>query len=149
MVDGIQSLCDLLRNDTTRAWALNEKRLAHIAKRVYITLEFQVEFEIVMFARHSTLIPLLLSCLACWLSCVIIFGEFPELLSLTDNTSNDFAMRRAASAEGIHVLGVAKQGAVQIFARAVEHSAELREGTFEDTSPTRSALFIINSVLRR
>ena len=103
-----------------------------------------------MFARRSTLIPVLLCCLACWLSCVIIFGEFPELLSLTDNTSNDFAMRRAASAEGIHVLSVAKQGAVQIFATAaVEYSAELRESTVEDTSPTRSALFIINSVLRR
>jgi hypothetical protein len=108
-----------------------------------------VELEIVMFARHSILILLLLCCLACWLSCVIIFGEFPELLSLTDNTSNDFAMSRAPSAEGIHVLSVAKQGAVQIFARAVEYSAELRESTVEDTSPTRSALFIINSVLRR
>ena len=102
-----------------------------------------------MFARRSTLIPVLLCCLACWLSCVIILGEFPELLSLTDNTSNDFAMRRAASAEGIHVLSAAKQGAVQIFARAMEYRAELRESTVENTLPTRSALFIINSVLRR
>ena len=108
-----------------------------------------MEFEIVMFARRSTLILLLLSCLACWLCCVIVFGEFPELLSLTDNTSNDFAMRSAASAEGIHILSVAKQGAVQIFARAVEYSVEFRESRVEDTSPTRSALFIINSVLRR
>jgi hypothetical protein len=108
-----------------------------------------VEFEIVMFVRRSTLILLLLSCLACWLSCVIVFGEFPELLSLTDNTSNDFAMRSAASAEGIHILSAAKQGAVQIFARPVEYSVEFRESRVEDTSPTRSALFIINSVLRR
>jgi hypothetical protein len=41
MVDSIQSLRDLFRNDTTRAEALNEKRLAHIAKRVYISLEFR------------------------------------------------------------------------------------------------------------
>lgn len=102
-----------------------------------------------MFARHSILIRLLLSCLACWLCCVIVFGELPELLSLTDNTSNDFAMRRAASAEGAHVLSVAKQAAVQIFARPVEYSAELRESTVEDTSSAHSALFIINSVLRR
>ena len=102
-----------------------------------------------MFVRHSTLIPVLLCCLASWLSCVIILGEFPELLSLTDNTSNDFAMRRAPSAEGIHVLSAAKQGAAQIFARAMEYPAELRESTVEDTSPSRSALFLINSVLRR
>jgi hypothetical protein len=120
----------------------------HCETRIYKS-RIQLELEIVMFARHSTLIPLLLSCLACWLSCVIIFGELPELLSLTDNTSNDFAMRRAASVEGMHASSVAKQGAVQIFARALGCSAELREGTVEDTSPTHSALFIINSVLRR
>lgn len=102
-----------------------------------------------MFARRSIFVRLLLSCVACCLSCVIVFGELPELLSLTDNTSNDFAMRRAASAEGVHLLSVAKQGVVQIFAKAVEYSAELPESTVEDTSSPRSALFIINSVLRR
>jgi hypothetical protein len=102
-----------------------------------------------MFAHRSTFTPLLLSCLACWLSCVIVFGEIPELVSLTDNTSNDFAVRRPASAESVHVLSVAKQGAIQIFARAVEHiAAELRKSTVQDT-PTRSALFIVISVLRR
>jgi hypothetical protein len=103
-----------------------------------------------MFTRHSGFTPLLLCCLACWLSCVIVFGELPELLSLTDNTSNDFAMRRAAPAEGVHVLSVAKQGAIPIVARAVKHiAAELRKSTVQDTSRTRSALFIVNSVLRR
>jgi hypothetical protein len=102
-----------------------------------------------MFARHSRFTALLSFCLACLLSCVIVFGEFPELLSLTDNTSNDFAMRRAASAEGVHVLSVAKHVAIQIFARAAEYSAELRNSTVQHTSPTRSALFIVNSVLRR
>jgi hypothetical protein len=120
----------------------------HCETRIYKS-RIELEIEIVMFARHSTFIPVLLSCLACLLSCVIIFGELPELLSLTDNTSNDFAMRRAASAEGVPVSSVAKQSAVQIFARAEEYPAELRESTVEDTSPTRSALFIINSVLRR
>jgi hypothetical protein len=80
-----------------------------------------------MFAHRSTFAPLLLSCLACWLSCVIVFGEIPELVSLTDNTSNDFAVRRPASAESVHGLSVAKQGAIQILARAVEHiAAQLR-----------------------
>jgi hypothetical protein len=104
----------------------------------------------VMFVRHRTFPPLLLSCLACWLSCVIVFGECPELLSLTDNTSNDFAIRRAASAEGVHVMSAAKHGSIAIFARAVEGvPAELRKSTVQDNSPTRCALFIVNSVLRR
>jgi len=103
-----------------------------------------------MFARHSAFTRLLLSCLACWLCCVIVFGEFPELLSLTDNASNDFAMRRTTPTEGVHVLRVAKQTPIQIFARDVEHiAAEFRKSTVQETSPTRCALFIINSVLRR
>jgi hypothetical protein len=103
-----------------------------------------------MFAHRSTFTPLLSSCLACWLCCVIVFGEIPELVSLTDNTSNDFAVRRPASAESVHVLSVAKQGAIQIFARVVEHIAvELRKNTVQDISPMRSALFIVISVLRR
>jgi hypothetical protein len=103
-----------------------------------------------MFVRRSTFAVILLSCLACWLSCVIVLEEIPELLSLTDNTSNDFAVRKAATAEGVHVLSVAKQGAIKIFARAMEHvAAELRKSTFQNTIPTCPALFIVNSVLRR
>lgn len=103
-----------------------------------------------MFAHYFTFTPLLLSCLACWLSFVSVFGEIPELVSLTDNTSNDFAVRKPASAESVHVLRVAKQGAIQILARAVEHvTVEFRKSTLRDTSTMRSALLIVNSVLRR
>jgi hypothetical protein len=103
-----------------------------------------------MFERRSTFAVLLLSCLACWLSCVIVLEEIPELLSLTDNTSNDFTVRKAASAECVHVLSVEKQGAIKTLARATEQVAtELWKNTFQDTTPTRSALFIVNSVLRR
>jgi hypothetical protein len=103
-----------------------------------------------MFARRSTLAVLLLSCLASWLSCVVMLEEIPELLSLTDNTSNDFTVRKAPTAEGVHVLSVAKQDAFEIFARAVEHvAAKLWKSTFQDTTPTCCPLFIVNSVLRR
>ena len=103
----------------------------------------------VMFVRRSTFAVILLSCLACWLSCVIVLEEIPELLSLTDNTSNDFTVRKAASAECVHVLRVEKQGAIKILARAAEQvAAELWKSTFQGTTPTRSALFIVNSVLR-
>jgi hypothetical protein len=103
-----------------------------------------------MLARRSTLAVLLLSCLASLLSCVIMLEEIPELLSLTDNTSNDFTVCKAPSAEGVQVLSVAKQGAIEVFARAVEHvAAEFWKSTFQDTTPTYSPLFIVNSVLRR
>jgi hypothetical protein len=102
-----------------------------------------------MFERRSTFAVLLLSCLACWLSCAIVLEEIPELLSLTDNTSNDFTVRKAASAERVHVLRVEKQSAIKVLARAAEQAAaELWKRTFQATTPTRSALFIVNSVLR-
>jgi hypothetical protein len=91
-----------------------------------------------------------LSCLACCLSCVIVLEEIPELLSLADNTSNDFTVLKAASAEWVHVLRVERQGAIKILTRAAgQVAAELRKSTFQGTTPTRSELFIVNSVLRR
>jgi hypothetical protein len=103
-----------------------------------------------MFGRCSIFAVLLLSCIACWLSCAIVLEEIPELLSLTDNTSNDFTLRKAASAECVHVLTVEKRPAIKILARAAEQvAAELWKSTFQGTTPTRSALFIVNSVLRR
>ena len=102
-----------------------------------------------MLARRSALLRVVLCCLACWLCCVIVFGEFPELLSLTDNTSNDFAIRRVAPAENLHVLSIVKQGAVAILARAVEYAVEFGQSRVEDAPPEHTALFIIHSVLRR
>jgi hypothetical protein len=125
------------------------KCLARIEIWVYKCL-VQNFTDFVMFARRSTFAVLLLSCLACWLSCVIVLEEIPELLSLTDNTSNDFTVRKAASTECVHVLRVEKQGAIKILARAAEQvAAELWKSTFQGTIPTCSALFIVNSVLRR
>jgi hypothetical protein len=112
---------------------------------------FSSEFrDFIMFVRRATFAAVLLPCIACWLSCVIVLEEIPEFLSLTDNTSNDFTVRKAASADGVHVLSERKQGAIKIFSRAMEHvAAELRKSTFQNTIPTDTALFIVNSVLRR
>jgi len=90
-----------------------------------------------------------LSCLVCWLSCMIMFSEIPELLSLTDNTSNDFTVCKGASAGGVHVLRVQKQGEFKILARALEQGAEEPRKSMFEITPTQSALFIVNSVLRR
>jgi len=42
---------------------------------------------------------LLFSSVVCLLLCGIVSAELPELLSLTDNTSNDFTIRKAGSQE--------------------------------------------------
>jgi hypothetical protein len=93
---------------------------------------------------------LLISAIVCLLLCGIVAAELPELLTLTDNTANDFTVCKASSVEGVRVLSAAKQSAIHFAVRAVEHrTVELTTVTVEGASPTRSGLFILHSVLRR
>lgn len=48
-----------------------------------------------MFTHRSILDRLLLSLAVCFLLCGIASAEIPELLSLIDNTSNDFTISKA------------------------------------------------------
>jgi hypothetical protein len=59
------------------------------------------------------------------LLCAIVASELPELLTLTDNTANDFTLRRADS-----------------FVSAVLHSAEnLQKAAIEFNNSTQDSLF--------
>ena len=84
------------------------------------------------------------------LLCGIVASEFPELLSLTDNTANDFTIGRT-NTEGLHALPDAR-GPVRIAevnssipADALIHSRLI---PFEKAAPVPSELFILHSVLR-
>jgi hypothetical protein len=46
---------------------------------------------------------ILVAAVICLLLCAIVAGEFPELLSLTDNTTNDFTVVRTKSM-ALHIL---------------------------------------------
>jgi hypothetical protein len=49
-------------------------------------------------ARKRTLVgKILLTAVVCLLLCALVAGEFPELLSLTDNATNDFTVVRTKS----------------------------------------------------
>jgi hypothetical protein len=55
-------------------------------------------------ARDRTkIVKMLLVAVICLLVCAIVAGEFPELLSLTDNATNDFTVVRTKSL-ALHVL---------------------------------------------
>ena len=83
------------------------------------------------------------------LLCAIVSAEIPELASLTDNTSNDFTVRKLISADCARASSAANQPA-----NRVAVSAEARAIVFplpmeENASLRHSGLFILNSVLRR
>ena len=94
---------------------------------------------------------LFISAIVFFLLSGIVATELPELLTLTDNASNDFTLCRASSVEGVRVFSAAKQGAIRFAVRAVvAHGAvELATVAVKGASPTRSGLFILQSVLRR
>ena len=57
----------------------------------------------------------------------------------------DDTVRKATSAECIHILSVEKHSAIKILAIAAEHVVpELWKSTFQDTTPTRAALFSVS-----
>jgi hypothetical protein len=84
------------------------------------------------------------------LLCGIVASEFPELLSLTDNTANDFTIGKT-NTEALHALPDAR-GPVRIAdidssvpADTLLHSRLI---PFEKAVPVPSELFILHPVLR-
>jgi hypothetical protein len=69
---------------------------------------------------------------------------------LSDNTSNDFAMRKAGSAECASMLSTANHRAIPLNMKDSEYSTDIRcAPALEDPKPTSSDLFFLHSVLRR
>lgn len=60
-----------------------------------------------MRRNQSTFTRLLLSLVVCMLLGAIVSAELPELMTLSDNTSNDFTGRKAGSRECIGMLDLA------------------------------------------
>ena len=84
------------------------------------------------------------------LFCGIVTAELPELLSLEDNTSNDFAMCKAGSAECGSTLSAVNHGPIRLNVEDSECGTGIRRAaSFGGTKPKSSDLFVLHSVLRR
>ena len=84
------------------------------------------------------------------LLCGIVGGEFPELLSLIDNTSNDFTVRKTNST----VSSLPRDAGRYRRVLDVEANIAAHDGTFSRFSPFEKAelvpsdVFILYSILR-
>jgi hypothetical protein len=102
-----------------------------------------------MVSKRISVGKILARALVCLLMCAIVAGEFPELLSLIDNTSNDFTVRSAHSVVPLVRLTASKR--VRI---AVNNSAPAPNLFFSHLSPFENAelvpsdVFIRYSILR-
>jgi hypothetical protein len=103
-----------------------------------------------MLTHRSILDRLLLSLAVCFLLCGIASAEIPELLSLIDNTSNDFTISKAGRQQCTPTLSERTSNSVpldrQNFAcGAHPHCAP----TVVGAETTSSDLFVLYSDFRR
>jgi hypothetical protein len=102
-----------------------------------------------MFRRGSTSAKLLVAVAASVFLLGIVATELPELLTLSDNTSNDFAFRNAGPAECTSILNTANHCPVPLNMKDSEYSTDIRcTAALEDAAPPSSDL-CLHSVLRR
>ncbi len=93
---------------------------------------------------------ILLASLVCLLLCGIVASEFPELLTLTDNTSNDFTVRNTSTA-GLRALPEAQRPVRIADINSTVPAAILLHSrliALEKSAPVPSELFILHSILR-
>ena len=99
-----------------------------------------------MSAHRTTLHQLLIVFVACVLFCAVLSAEVPELLSLTDNASNDFTIHKTSTRELAQALNAA------IDTHILRHAEQFERATCAslppNTEPSSSSLFLLHSVLR-
>jgi hypothetical protein len=99
---------------------------------------------------RSRFLRLMFPVVICLLLGGILSTEIPELLCLTDITSNDFTVQPTVSAESGRALRVTMPSATPIAVRVAEREErQFRTATEESSSPEHLELFLFHSILRR
>jgi hypothetical protein len=104
---------------------------------------------VLQIPRRHISAKVLVAITAVVLLCTIAAAEFPELLSLADNTSNDFAMHKAPSRECMLMLHAARNKPMRFSLDASECGEQLRRADgVAGASLISSDLLVLHSVLR-
>ena len=103
-----------------------------------------------MRTPRSILGRLLFSSAVCLLLGAIVAAEVPELLCLTDETSNDFSVRKASGRAVTPTLSAVKQRSAILDTENFEHKGCACDARiFRDTQIVLSDLFVLHSVFRK
>jgi hypothetical protein len=103
-----------------------------------------------MLTHRCILGRLLLSLAVCFLLCGIASAEIPELLSLVDNTSNDFTISKAVRQECTSTLSEGTPNSVPLDTQNLECGARPHCGpTVVSAETIFSDLFVLHSDFRR
>lgn len=102
-----------------------------------------------MVIRRSGSVKTLLPMIVGLLLCGLVTAELPEILSLTDNTANDFTIRKAPTPQTAPNLSAASYNSSRLSTKGFEYSEQVnRRGILIDWKPTSSSLFILLCALR-
>jgi hypothetical protein len=122
-------------------------------QKLHLPFDFKKEYKsanrLYEMSSQSIAVRMLFASLATLLLCVVINSELPELLSLTDNTTNDFTMSSAKPLvlpvlhEATYIPKTAKHLEIPAF-----DSLSSRLSTCEKAALVPSLLFVLYSVLR-
>ena len=103
-----------------------------------------------MFGRRPASAGILLSVVATLLVLGIVAAEVPELLSLVDNTSNDFMVRKVGRAESARPFAAASHGSLLPDTRSLGCGTRTQgRAAVLGTELVSFDLFALHSVLRR
>ena len=103
-----------------------------------------------MFGRRLASAGILLSVVASLLVLGIVAAEVPELLSLVDNTSNDFMVRKIARAECARPLTATSYGSLLPDSRNLAcETRAFTAATVVGAELSSFDLLVLHSILRR
>lgn len=92
---------------------------------------------------------MLVPVIACMLLCGIVAAELPELLSLADNTSNDFTIQKTGSGECAPMLSAANHELIPADKKDPESGTHPRQAaTLGRAKPPSPELVALYAVLR-
>ena len=101
-------------------------------------------------SRRNIAVKTFVTAIVSLLLCGIVAAELPELLSLTDNTSNDLTICKVSSSLLPTAQSVQNVQEAAIDSKNSSHnSLFLRLGPFVEAELIPVLLFILNSILRR
>ena len=96
-------------------------------------------------SSSRVLVPIIVGLLLCGL----ITAELPELLSLVDNTSNDFTVRKASAPQSTANPSALSYNSSRLNTKGFAHNQQVgRIAAFDDVKPASSSLFILLCTLR-
>jgi len=102
-----------------------------------------------MPSQRSSSATILIATLVGLLACAVVAAELPELITLTDNVSNDFAIHKASTSQPTTKMCAARCNASQAITKdlGISEPAGLTS-SFDAVKPTASSLYILLRTLR-